>query len=421
MGFLWNRKRDEATSEDASDTASDSPVENDSDRGETASETVVSEVTESTEDESAVSQNDASAEDALDATAHSSVENNGDEVSPEKDEPPALQTDDLSEVNQNIAELRQLFEDQIQDQNNKFEKLYRDLEKYKAHFLEDLHKTVSPNLTLRVETPSKIDVVEETAPSVPEDEPPALQTDGLAEVNQNIAELRQLFEDQIARNANQNKMFDAIHREMKDYKENSLLEALHKPIIHNLIGFYDNFTLIESQLNDILNETEDIRLDDLSQFQKNLENIRFELEEVLYRLDVTPYEERRETLDQKLHKTLDTKPADTPEQDGKVAEVHKIGFHWREKVFRPGRGDDLSIYTIPDRKRRRNRWVKLLELTWERHSLQSRMSMNIAQPEIVPNAESDRITPSVIMFEDELVTVGKIAKPERRSGARSDR
>ena len=33
-----------------------------------------------------------------------------------------------------------------------------------------------------------------------------------------------------------------------------------------------------------------------------------------------------------------------------------------------------------------------------------------AQPEIVPNAESDRITPSVIMFEDELVTVGKIAK-----------
>ena len=33
-----------------------------------------------------------------------------------------------------------------------------------------------------------------------------------------------------------------------------------------------------------------------------------------------------------------------------------------------------------------------------------------AQPEIVPNAESDRITPSVIMFEDDLITVGKIAK-----------
>ena len=33
-----------------------------------------------------------------------------------------------------------------------------------------------------------------------------------------------------------------------------------------------------------------------------------------------------------------------------------------------------------------------------------------AQAEIIPNAESDRITPSVIMFEDDLVTVGKVAK-----------
>ncbi len=33
-----------------------------------------------------------------------------------------------------------------------------------------------------------------------------------------------------------------------------------------------------------------------------------------------------------------------------------------------------------------------------------------AQEEIIPNAESDRITPSVIMFEDDLVTVGKVAK-----------
>lgn len=32
------------------------------------------------------------------------------------------------------------------------------------------------------------------------------------------------------------------------------------------------------------------------------------------------------------------------------------------------------------------------------------------QPEIIPNSGSDRITPSVILFEDDLITVGKIAK-----------
>lgn len=179
-----------------------------------------------------------------------------------------------------------------------------------------------------------------------EDEQPALQTDSLAKVNQSLSELRQLFEEQIARNQNQYNMFGATYREMKEYKERVLLEAYHKPIIHSLIRFYDSFKQLESQLNDLLNGTEDTRSDDLSQFQQNVENTRFELEEVLYRLDVTPYEERLETLDRKLHKTIGTKPADTPEQDGKVAEIHKTGFHWGDKVVRP---EEVTIfrYTPP--------------------------------------------------------------------------
>ena len=37
------------------------------------------------------------------------------------------------------------------------------------------------------------------------------------------------------------------------------------------------------------------------------------------------------------------------------------------------------------------------------------------QAEIIPNLESERITPSVVMFEDNLVTVGKIAKQNARA------
>lgn len=37
------------------------------------------------------------------------------------------------------------------------------------------------------------------------------------------------------------------------------------------------------------------------------------------------------------------------------------------------------------------------------------------QPEIIPNLESERITPSVVLFEDNLVTVGKIAKQNARA------
>ena len=172
-------------------------------------------------------------------------------------------------------------------------------------------------------------------PTAPEDESPAPRTDGLAEVNRTLGELRNLFEQQIARNQNQGRMFDATYREMKEYKENSLLEAYHKPVIHELIRFYDSLKQVESQLDRILDEMEEIRPGGLSRFRQNLKNVCAELEEVLYRLDVTPYEEHPETLDRKLHKTLDARPADSPEQDRKVAEVHKIGFYWRDKVFRP--------------------------------------------------------------------------------------
>ena len=261
MGEFSEEKRDYTTSEDASDTTSDLPVEKDSDSVESSPEIPEDEVMDQQgpESEPVASKDGTSSEDELDTGSDSQVEKDSDggKRSPE------------------------------------------------------------------------------------EDGSPTLQTDLLAEVNKSLSGLRQLFEGQIARNANQNKMFDVIHREMKEYKENFLLEAIHKPIIQNLIGFYDNFKLIESQLNDILNETEGIRSDDLSQFQKNLENMRFELEEILYRLDVTPYEERLETLDQKLHKTLGTKPADNPEQDRKVAEIHKIGFYWRDKVFRP---EEVTIF-----------------------------------------------------------------------------
>ena len=198
----------------------------------------------------------------------------------------------------------------------------------------------------------------------------------LASIDQHLLKLEELFTGQIARNQNQQQMFDAIYSEMKDYKENVLLEAFHKQVIHNLIQFYDNFVLVESHLNRIsapfeafeawsdsvskglfnkirpealADELSDFRTklrEELLQFRGNLENLRFELEEVLYRMDVTPYEEHPKKLDRKLHRTLDTKPTDNPDKDEEVETIHKIGFYWREKVFRP---EEVTIfrYTQP--------------------------------------------------------------------------
>ena len=173
-------------------------------------------------------------------------------------------------------------------------------------------------------------------------EPASAQPDALAGIHQTLAALQELFDKQISRNQNQMKMFDALYREMKDYKEGFLLEALHKPIISNLIALHDSFAMLEAQLNSIMAANKSFRTHKkMQQFQQNMENARVELEEVLYRMDVTPYEEHPAKLDRKLHKTLKVIPAATPQQDWQVAEVHKIGFHWREKIFRP---EEVTIF-----------------------------------------------------------------------------
>ena len=198
----------------------------------------------------------------------------------------------------------------------------------------------------------------------------------LNQLDQRLTALQDLFDKQIARNQNQKQMFDAVYGEMKDYKENILLEAFHKQVIHNLLRFHDHFVAIEAQLDrireplasseiavDSLSDgvREDVRSEglvdalsgvqtqlkeELSEFGTNLENLRFELEEVLYRMDVIPYEEHPIKLDRKLHRTLDTIPTDIPDKDEEIATIHKIGFYWGERVFRP---EEVTIfrYTEP--------------------------------------------------------------------------
>ena len=210
-------------------------------------------------------------------------------------------------------------------------------------------------------------------PPAKKPEPDVEYTRTLASVDQHLSKLEELFTSQIARNQNQKQMFDTIYREMKDYKENSLMEAFHKPIIHNLIQFYDNFVEVEAQLDDINSVIESLgslfndafveqrpkeaaeKLPQtwkalegrIADFRNNMANVRFELVEVLYRIDVEPYEEEpSEKLDRKLHKTLETQPTDDPDQNQNVAEVHKIGFYWGEKVIRPAEVTILR-YTPP--------------------------------------------------------------------------
>lgn len=199
----------------------------------------------------------------------------------------------------------------------------------------------------------ELEPVQDTETEAPADEPtqeeeqvPSQET-SLAGICENLTELQTLFEAKIARDENQTAMFDALYREMKDYKENFLLEAAHKPVIKDMLMLYDNFVELESQIDELVRANEQMNTDGITRFRTNLENTRYQLLEALYRMDATPYEEQLERLDRKLHRTIKRIPTDNPDQDGEIAQVHKIGFYWRDKVFRP---EEVTVfrYVPPD-------------------------------------------------------------------------
>lgn len=229
----------------------------------------------------------------------------------------------------------------------------------------------------------------ESQPDPAQTQPVDAYLNAIAKVNQDLVILQKQFDTHIARNQSQQKMFDKFYQEMEANKGDALFEAFHKPVAHNLIDLYDHFVGVEAQLTTICEtfgtaETRNADVDDpfesldnwfkwyddlkdrqqkklmssandllpilkslkalprdkqplyekeLLQFQKNLTIVCGNLKEVLYRMNVIPYDddERPEKLDLKLHKTVDTKSTENREEDMHVAETRKIGFYWSKK------------------------------------------------------------------------------------------
>ena len=160
-------------------------------------------------------------------------------------------------------------------------------------------------------------------------------------------QLRDRLDAHIERNDLQQRALDTLHDHLQDYKNAFLLNEFRRPVIRNLIDLYDRLLHIEETLPSVAprktGPTVEEFTADLGRFIGNMTGFRVVLTEVLARLEVESYEERHDalrqealhTLDVKLHQTVGVEPTDDPELDNRVARIHKQGFYWRERVFRP--------------------------------------------------------------------------------------
>jgi molecular chaperone GrpE (heat shock protein) len=135
------------------------------------------------------------------------------------------------------------------------------------------------------------------------------------------------------------RLFDALHAELKGYKDNFLFDALQKPFVRDLITLSDDLGVVQQQIEKrfgSLPETSNPERDFLSKLTMNLENTLAHFYEVLVRMEVEPYESAEGALlDLKRHRALSVEPAMLPDHDGRIVRSLKQGFLWRERVIRP--------------------------------------------------------------------------------------
>jgi molecular chaperone GrpE (heat shock protein) len=160
-----------------------------------------------------------------------------------------------------------------------------------------------------------------------------------------VAELKGMVEQ---RNQVSRQMFDALHEELKTYKDGFLLDSLHRPMIRDLITLYDDLAVIRNQAGDIVeisaggagSEGENT-LRTTASFQARLESLTAHLEhnldfilEVLARLEVQRLPIGSGKLDKRTQRAVAVEIAEDPDQDMDVIKSIKRGFLWKDRVVR---------------------------------------------------------------------------------------
>ncbi len=160
------------------------------------------------------------------------------------------------------------------------------------------------------------------------------------QVFQILGETRQALDQ---RNIINRVMFEALHTELKSYKDAFMLDAVLRPVVRDLITLYDDICEIHRQTiasiaaQEARGETRGggvVLLENVATMSRNLEhNVHFILE-VLERMEVTLMPENPGKLDKRTQRAVAVEMAETPDQDNMVIKVAKRGFQCRDRIVR---------------------------------------------------------------------------------------
>ena len=146
----------------------------------------------------------------------------------------------------------------------------------------------------------------------------------VAALRRQVQELQDLLEGRNEGEVTQQKAFDQLYEELKQYKDDFIFQA-EKPLLLDLLLFYDSLNWFQESL-----VKKEMSMEVVSDsFQYLID----EFLEVLYRRDVLPMESQ-DRFDPKTQKVVKVVPPEEDGQDQMVAQVLKRGFNRAERVLR---------------------------------------------------------------------------------------
>jgi molecular chaperone GrpE (heat shock protein) len=136
-------------------------------------------------------------------------------------------------------------------------------------------------------------------------------------------------------------LFNALHEELKSYKENFLIEIFQKPVVRDLIGLFDDLTLqhedLEAYIRSIPPEAaaNSLCFERVKIVAQNLDHSAHSVLEALARAGVERIPAGKGKLDRQSQKAVGVEATENPAEDGDVVRSVRPGFRWRDRVFRP--------------------------------------------------------------------------------------
>ncbi len=156
----------------------------------------------------------------------------------------------------------------------------------------------------------------------------------VARLRQEIELMQQAFVEISEHESNQSKVFDVLHKELGEYKNDFIYEHL-KPVIRQLLFLYDSLELFEEEVRPYEHTENDERRQTLSasHVRQNVQHFRDQLIEALHICEVTLMEKPEGQFDPKFHKALDVVKV-PPEQENTIQRVVRSGWYLRGHIFR---------------------------------------------------------------------------------------